>query len=93
MKDATQIMENNTNENVLLGDGASRIKDADSRAFFEKLEDPRVFHRVCTRLILSCNLRAKAYLRNGLSVEYQHNRECADVLTKLLREWEEGRGW
>ena len=78
---------------VRCGDGAESIRENDSRAFLQKIEDPRIFHRVCTRLILSCNLRAKAYLRSGLSVEYKHNRECADVLTKLLREWEEGREW
>lgn len=67
--------------------------EADRLDFLAKIEDPRVFHRVCTRLILSCNLRAKAYLRSGLSVEYQHNRQCADVLTKLLKEWEPGLEW
>lgn len=78
---------------VLYGDGAESIRENDSRAFLKKIDDPRIFHRVCTRLILSCNLRAKAYLRSGLSVEYRHNRECADVLTRLLREWGEGREW
>lgn len=77
-------------EKVLCGDGAGSIMEAESKAFLQKIEDPRVFHRVCTRLILSCNLQAKAYLRSGLSVEYQHNRQCADVLTKLLKEWEPG---
>lgn len=72
-------MEHKAPDNSLTGDRAS---------FPENLEDPVVFRRICRRLILSCNLRAKAYLRSGLSVEYQHNRQCADVLTKLLKEWE-----
>ena len=80
-------------EKVLCGDGTDSIMESESKVFLQKIEDPRIFHRVCTRLILSCNLRAKAYLRSGLSVEYQHNRECADVLTKLLKEWEAGREW
>lgn len=75
-------MEHKAPDNSLTGDRA---------AFPEDLEDPVVFRRICRRLILSCNLRAKAYLRSGLSVEYQHNRQCADVLTKLLRERERRR--
>ena len=65
--------------------------EAERLDFLAKIEDPRIFHRVCRRLILSCNLRAKAYLRSGLPVESQHNRQCADILTKLLKEWEAGR--
>ena len=77
-------MEHKAPDNSLTGDRA---------AFPENLEDPVVFRRICRRLILSCNLRAKAYLRSGLSVEHQHNRQCADVLTKLLKEWETGLEW
>ena len=75
-------MEHKAPNNSMAGDPA---------VFPGNLEDPVVFRRICRRLILSCNLRAKAYLRSGLPVESQHNRQCADILTKLLKEWEAGR--